>query len=75
MTVYRIGEALRLASLSRATYFRWVRLGRCPDAQFRDRNGRRVFTTDEVRDLERLANRLTPASESSQVGIQAQGRQ
>ena len=61
-TVFRIGEALANAGLSRATYFRWVRIGRIPDTEFKDRNGRRVFTTEEVERLQRQANRLVASS-------------
>ena len=57
-TVYRIGEALRAASVSRATYFRWVREGLIADSEFRDRNGRRVLTAEELEHLKRFAHRL-----------------
>jgi len=57
-TLYRIGEALRIAQVSRATYFRWVRSGRVPDTRFKDRNGRRVFTPEELRRLTRTAEHL-----------------
>jgi DNA-binding transcriptional MerR regulator len=57
-TVYRIGEALRAASVSRATYFRWVREGLIADTEFRDRNGRRVLTAEELEHLKRFAHRL-----------------
>lgn len=59
--LYRIGEALAAASLSRATYFRWLKQGRLKDTQFKDRNGRRVFTEDELNDLKRQAQRLLEA--------------
>ena len=60
--VYRIGEALDLAGLSRSTYFRWVREGRIRDAEYRDRNGRRVFTSVELRNLKSEASQLVSAS-------------
>jgi predicted site-specific integrase-resolvase len=56
--LYRIGEALASASLSRATYFRWLKQGRLKDTQFKDRNGRRVFTEEELSGLRREAQRL-----------------
>ena len=59
--LYRIGEALASASLSRATYFRWLKQGRTKDTQFKDRNGRRVFTEEELSDLKREAQRLLEA--------------
>ena len=60
--VYRIGEALERAGLSRSTFFRWIREGRIEDAQFRDRNGRRVFTARELDELCAKARRLVSAS-------------
>lgn len=62
--VYRIGEALETAQVSRATYFRWIREGRVSDARYRDRNGRRVLTPEEVRSLASVANRLVDADAS-----------
>ncbi len=59
--VFSIGEALREAAISRATFFRWVKEGVIHDAEFRDRNGRRVFTADEVEELKRFAHRLVAA--------------
>ena len=60
--VYRIGEALERAGLSRSTYYRWVREGRINDTDYRDRNGRRVFTHEELDNLCSIAQRLVPAS-------------
>jgi len=59
--LYRIGEALPLASVSRATYFRWLKLGLLKDTQFKDRNGRRVFTEDELEELKRESQKLVQA--------------
>ncbi len=56
--LYRIGEALEVASLSRATYFRWLKVGRMPETQFKDRNGRRLFTEAELGKLVSEAKRL-----------------
>jgi hypothetical protein len=56
--LYRIGEALATASLSRATYFRWLKAGRIRETQFKDRNGRRLFTEIEVDTLVSEAQRL-----------------
>lgn len=50
------------AGISRATFFRWVREGRIADVRFRDRNGRRLFTDDELRTLSAEANKLLEAS-------------
>lgn len=65
-TLYRIGEALASASLSRATYFRWLKQGKVRDTQFKDRNGRRLFTESELETLKGEAQRLV---ESPQMQI------
>ena len=57
-TLYRIGEALAAASLSRATYFRWLKSGRLKETRFKDRNGRRLFTEAELDELVNEAKRL-----------------
>jgi hypothetical protein len=67
--LFPIGEALDRAGVSRATYFRWVREGRIPDARFRDRNGRRVLTTEELSLLERRANRLVETLPPDQLTL------
>lgn len=59
---FRIGEALERAGLSRSTYYRWVREGRISDTDYRDRNGRRVFTCEELQALCSVSQRLVPAS-------------
>lgn len=56
--LYRIGEALAAASLSRATYFRWLKAGRIGETQFKDRNSRRLFTEAELEALVAEAQRL-----------------
>lgn len=66
LRVYRIGEALKLANVSRATYFRWIKIGRIHDTRFKDRNGRRVFTEEEVQDLKHISEVLV---ESPQLSI------
>lgn len=60
--VYRIGEALESAGLSRSTYFRWVREKRVHDTKYRDRTGRRVFTPEELEVLCAEARQLVLAS-------------
>ena len=56
--LYRIGEALATASLSRATYFRWLKAGRVRETHYKDRNGRRLFTESELEILVGEAKRL-----------------
>jgi hypothetical protein len=64
--LYRIGEALASVSLSRATYFRWLKQGKVRDTQFKDRNGRRLFTEVELETLVGAAQHLV---ESPQMQI------
>ena len=59
--------------MSRATYFRWVREGRVPDARYRDRNQRRVLTADEVAHLTSVANRLVEGSEQLRMPLENGG--
>lgn len=59
--LYRIAEALAAASVSRATYFRWLKQLRLADTQYRDRNGRRLFTEAELNMLKQEAQRLVEA--------------
>ncbi len=61
-TMYRIGEALVTAGVSRATFFRWVRQGRVGDTRFKDRNGRRLFTREELEALRAFALRLVEST-------------
>ena len=72
--VYRIGEALEEAGMSRATYFRWVRLGLFHDVRYRDRNGRRVFTDDELRGLCGQWKKLVEASPQTTLPLEEQGQ-
>jgi DNA-binding transcriptional MerR regulator len=66
LKIYTIGEALQCADVSRATYFRWVKLGRIRDTRYKDRNGRRVFTQSEVDILVSFAKKLI---KSPQLGF------
>lgn len=75
MRVYRIGEALEEAGVSRATFFRWVREGRVADVRYRDRNGRRVFTDDELRGLCGITKKLVEASPQGILQLEAADRE
>lgn len=67
--LYPISEALVEARLSRATYFRWVKLGRLPDARLRDRNGYRVFTREEVDAMRRLSTHTVVATPQVRIPL------
>ena len=55
---YSVSEACKLAKTNRDTYLRWVREGRVADVTHRDRNGWRLFTREDVRQLETRVNRV-----------------
>ena len=69
VTLYRISEALDRAGVSRATYFRWVRHGRVRDCRYKDRNGRRLFTSEEVHALERVAHHLIESPQHAALKV------
>jgi excisionase family DNA binding protein len=54
-TFYSTQEACKLAGTNRFTFLRWVRQNKIADVKFRDRNGWRLFTED---DLKRLKNKV-----------------
>ncbi len=58
----RTKEACSLAGTNVNTYFRWVREGKFPDAEYRDRNGWRLFTTGDIRRLETRVKRISHVS-------------
>jgi DNA-binding transcriptional MerR regulator len=69
-TLFTIGEALAKAEVSRSTYFRWVRFGRIADTQYKDRNGCRVFTQEEVEELAKVAHQLQDTQTQSRFEFQ-----
>lgn len=65
--LYRIGEALRAAGVSRATYFRWLKQGRVADTRYKDRNGRRLFTEAELDGLRTIAGRVIESASAGKT--------
>ena len=61
-TFYRTQEACKLVGTNRFTFLRWVRQNKFTDVAFRDRNGWRLFTED---DLKRLKNKVNHIERSS----------
>ena len=55
-TFYNTQEACRLAGANRDTFTRWVRQKKFTDVEYRDRNGWRLFTDDDIRRLKARAN-------------------
>jgi len=58
-TMYRTKEACSLAGTNVNTYFRWVREGRFPDTEYRDRNGWRLFTTGHIQRLQAKVKKIS----------------
>ena len=57
-TYYWTAEACHLAGTSKNTFLRWVREGRLPDTEFRDRRGWRLFSESELDSLKAEVNRI-----------------
>ena len=58
-TYYRTSEACRMAGISRATLFRWLREGILEDVARRDRKGWRLFTQDDINRIKSEATRVS----------------
>jgi len=54
-TYYKTLEACKLAGISKATFFRWLREGVIEDMAIKDRRGWRLFTKE---DIERIRNEV-----------------
>jgi predicted site-specific integrase-resolvase len=67
--LYPIGEVLSRVGLSRSTYFRWVKAGRVHDTKYKDRNGRRVFTQEEVEELTKTVQKLEDRDPQVQIAF------
>lgn len=55
---YHTAEACVLAGTNRNNFLRWVKNGTFPDVQYRDRNGWRLFTEQDIRRLEIKVNSI-----------------
>lgn len=64
---YQTKEAYAEAGISRATFFRWIKLGIIQDASTRDRRGWRLFTEAEVRRLKAEAQRIRRIPEQADL--------
>jgi len=58
---YRTAEACKMAGISRATLFRWIKEGIVEDVSRKDRNGWRLFTANDINKIKSEATRLTKA--------------
>jgi len=57
-TYYRTLEACKIAGISRATFFRWLKEGIVEDMASRDRRGWRLFTEEDIEKMSAEANRV-----------------
>ena len=58
-TYYRTSEACQKAGISKATLFRWCKAGILEDVVYRDRNGWRLFTENDINRIRAEANRIS----------------
>jgi len=56
---FSISEACKIAGISRPTFLRWVQQGKFTDVQYRDRNGWRLFTNDEISRLKSMVDQVS----------------
>ena len=56
-TYYRTSEACKLAGVSKATFFRWIKEGILEDVGRKDRNGWRLFTQKDINKIKSEATR------------------
>jgi predicted site-specific integrase-resolvase len=64
-TYYLIAEACAMAGTNRNTLLRWIREGRFIDVKTRDRNGWRLFGTNDVERLKYEVNKMEQIEENN----------
>ena len=57
-TYYRTSEACQRAGISKATLFRWIKIGILEDIERKDRKGWRLFTVGDIDKIKYEANRV-----------------
>lgn len=68
-TYYRTHEALALAGISRATWYRWKAARLVKDAKQKDRRGWRLFTLEEVERLREFAQQVKTVPSQSELDL------
>ena len=68
-TYYRTHEALALAGVSRATWYRWKAARLVRDAKHKDRRGWRLFTQEEVDRLREFAQQIKTVPTQSELDL------
>jgi len=56
---YRTQEALELVGLPRSTFFKWLKEEKIADVKYKDRNGWRLFTDEEIKKLIKFKDTIT----------------
>ncbi len=57
-TFYRTNEVCKIAGISKATLFRWIKNKTFSDAEYRDKRGWRLFTEGQVDKLKMETNKI-----------------
>ena len=60
-TYYRTSEACQMAGISKATLFRWLKVGILEDVVCKDRKGWRLFTEDDIKRIKSEVTRVSRA--------------
>lgn len=66
---YRTREALQMAGISRATWYRWRAANIVSDVQQKDRRGWRLFTEREVKKLREFAQQVKATPSQSELDL------
>ena len=64
-TYYRTSEACRMVGISRTTLLRWLRGGNLAISDHRDRRSWRLFTREDINQLNQEANQVIESNEPS----------
>ena len=56
-TYYRTSEICKMAGISKATLFRWLKAGIIEEVSHKDRRGWRLFTEDDINKIKAEAHK------------------
>ena len=60
-TYYQTSEALKQIGISRTTFYRWLRENKIRDAGQKDRNGKRLFSENDIQRIKDYTETIIPA--------------
>ena len=66
---FRTSEACKMAGISRATFFRWLKEGIIEDTRFKDRRGWRLFTQEDVGKLKEESTKVDTPKDERQLKL------